>query len=248
MLLGSYTGGMDIRGSVVVVTGASSGIGEAVARHLHGRGATVVLGARRQDRLDALAGALGDRALALATDVRSRPAVADLVALAVERCGRLDVIINNAGVGPIGPLDELATDDWEAMVDVNLKGVLWGIAAALPVFRAQGSGHVVTVGSTAGYKTVPLQAVYSATKTAVRALMDGLRQEIGPDLRATLVSPGATRTGFGSDASPAVRAAMERYADIGMAPEALARAVAYALEQPANVDVGEIVVRSTAQA
>lgn len=248
MLRVSYTGVVEIKGSVVVVTGASSGIGEAIARHLHSRGATVVLGARRQDRLDVLVSTLGGRSVAQVTDVRNREDVAALVALGHEQGGHLDAIVNNAGVGPIGPLDELATDDWEAMVDVNLKGVLWGIAAALPIFREQGSGHIVTIGSTAGYKTVPLQAVYSATKTAVRALMDGLRQEIGPDLRATLISPGATRTDFGADASPAVQAAMQKYAEMGMNPDAVARAVAYALEQPTNIDVGEIVIRSTAQA
>ena len=237
---------------VVAVTGASSGIGEATARLLAARGARVVLGARRTERLDAVVGAIreaGGEAVAVRVDVTRRADLAELVRVAQERFGALDVLVANAGVGPISPLDELRVDDWDAMVDVNLKGVLHGVAAALPVFRAQGRGHFVTVVSTSGLRIVPDQVVYAATKNAVRTLSEGLRQEAGPHLRVTAVSPGATRTDFG-EASPSA-ATRERTAamvrEIGMDPAAVARAIAFAIEQPADVDVSEIVVRPTAQ-
>lgn len=238
-----------IEGKVVAITGASSGIGEATAVELAARGAKLVLGARREDRLAALADRLGDAAH-LRVDVRRRTDVADLVALAGKRFGRLDVLVGNAGVMPISPLDELRVDDWEAMVDVNIKGVLHGIAAALPVFREQGAGHFVNVASTAGFRVVPAMAVYAGTKFAVRAISEGLRQEAGDKLRVTIISPGMTRTNFVDTMStPYMR---ERLADsvdaIGMPAGAVARAIAYAIEQPAGVDVGEVVIRPTAQA
>jgi NADP-dependent 3-hydroxy acid dehydrogenase YdfG len=178
-----------------------------------------------------------------------RTDVAGLVALAQERHGRLDVILNNAGIGPISPLDELRVEEWEAMLDVNVKGVLYGIAAALPVFRAQGSGHVITTASTAAHRIVPSMAVYAATKTAVRVISEGLRQEAGANLRVTVVTPGMTRTDFANDiTSPAILARIAAAkADVGIAPDAIARAVAYAIEQPEDVDVGEVIVRPTAQ-
>jgi NADP-dependent 3-hydroxy acid dehydrogenase YdfG len=241
-----------IDGKVVTITGASSGIGEASAVLLAERGARLVLGARRTERLDALAGRLGDLGADVATartDVRHRNDVADLVALARTRFGRLDVLINNAGIGPISPLGELRVEDWENMIDVNVKGVLYGIAAALPVFREQGSGHVVTIASTAGFKTVPHQAVYSATKFAVRAISEGLRQEAGDALRVTVVSPGVIRTEFVDHVpSPEARARVMSARDtFAISPDAIARAIAFAVEQPADVDVNEIVVRPTAQ-
>jgi NADP-dependent 3-hydroxy acid dehydrogenase YdfG len=241
-----------IEGKVVAITGAGSGIGEATALLLAERGAKVVLGARRADRLEAVVAriaAAGGDATFTVTDVTRRADVAALVALAQERHGRLDVILNNAGIGPISPLDELRVEEWEAMLDVNVKGVLYGIAAALPVFRAQGSGHVITTASTAAHRIVPSMAVYAATKTAVRVISEGLRQEAGANLRVTVVTPGMTRTDFANDiTSPAILAQItSAKADVGIPPDAIARAVAYAIEQPDDVDVGEIIVRPTAQ-
>ena len=234
-----------IEGRVIAITGASSGIGEAAAVLLAERGARLVLGARREDRLGALAARTG--AVFARTDVTRREDLHALVALAQERYGRLDVLINNAGIGPISPLDDLRVDEWEAMVDVNVKGVLHGIAAALPVFRAQGSGHFV---NTASHTIRPAMAVYSATKLAVRAISEGLRQEAGPSLRVTVITPGMTDTQFASDISnPEVRAQIAASkTDFGMPPAAIAHAMAYAIGQPPEVDVGEVIVRPTAQA
>ena len=178
------------------------------------------------------------------TDVRRRDDLSDLVALAVTQYGKLDVLVNNAGVMPISPLDDLRVEDWEDMVDVNIKGVLYGIAAALPVFREQGFGHFVNTASTAGHRTVPNQSVYSGTKFAVRAISEGLRQEAGDSLRVTIISPGYTRTNFADAVTSPEMKAQLRFA---MPPEAIARAIAFAIEQPADIDVGEIVVRPTAQ-
>jgi NADP-dependent 3-hydroxy acid dehydrogenase YdfG len=241
-----------INGKVVAITGASSGIGEATALLLAERGAKVVIGARRSDRLKALAASIvnvgGDAAHAR-TDVRRRDDLSGLVTLACERYGKLDVLVSNAGVMPISPLDDLRVEDWEAMIDINLKGVLYGIAAALPVFRGQGSGHFVNIASTAGLRIVPNQAVYAGTKLAVRALSEGLRQEAGDKLRVTIVSPGMTRTDFAeSVTSPEMQARLAESRDkIAMPPEAVARAIAFAIEQPVDVDVSEIVIRPTAQ-
>ena len=187
------------RGKVVAITGASGGIGEATALMLAERGAKVVLGARRAVRLEALAAriaAAGGEAATAATDVTQRADLENLVALAMQRFGRLDVLVSNAGIGPISPFDDLKVEDWEAMIDVNIKGVLYGIAAALPLFRRQGSGHFVHVISTAGIRIVPLQGVYAATKNAVRTLTEALRQEAGETLRVTSVSPGFVHTDF----------------------------------------------------
>jgi NADP-dependent 3-hydroxy acid dehydrogenase YdfG len=242
-----------IEGKVVAITGASSGIGAATAELLAGQGARVVLGARRLERLAAVAGRIADRggqAAHQATDVRRRADVAGLAALAQERFGRLDVMVSNVGVGLVSPLDALRVDDWDEMIDTNIKGVLYGIAAALPVFRRQQAGQFVHVASTAAYKTVPAQAVYSGTKVAVRAISEGLRQEAGEHLRVTIVSPGFTRTDFVHGAAdPDVRAQFIEARDrMAIAPEAVARAIAFAISQPADVDVNEIVVRPTAQA
>ncbi|WP_432586901.1 SDR family oxidoreductase [Streptomyces sp. HD1123-B1] len=241
-----------IDGKVVAVTGASSGIGEATALLLAERGARLVLGARRTERLTELVARIegaGGTAVALRTDVTRRDDVRALVALAGERYGRLDVLVGNAGVGTISPLDDLRVDEWDTMVDVNIKGVLHGIGAALPVFRAQGSGHFITTASTAAFRVVPTMAVYAATKFAVRALCEGLRQEAGDSLRVTTVSPGMVATDF-VDASTNERA-REQVAEvrdrIAIPPEAIAEAIAYAIGQPATVDVNEIVVRPTAQ-
>ena len=244
---------MTIDGKVVAVTGASSGIGEATALLLAERGAKLVLGARNPDGLDAVAARLsatGGDAIAKVTDVSCREDLTEFVALAAETYGQLDVLVSNAGIMPVSQFDELRVDDWEAMVDVNLKGVLFGIAAALPVFRRQGFGHFVNIASTAAFRVTPGQSVYAGTKLAVRAISEGLRQEAGENLRVTIVSPGMTLTNFAeSIADEAARAELERRRDdIAMPPNAVARAIAFAIDQPADIDIGEVVVRSTAQA
>jgi len=241
-----------IEDKVVAITGASSGIGAATARLLAARGAKVVLGARSADRLGALVARItedGGAAAHIVTDVRRRGDLSALVAFAGERFGRLDVLVNNAGIGPISRIDDLCVDDWDEMIDVNLKGTLYGIAAALPVFRRQGCGHVVNVISTSGLKIVPLQGVYAATKNAVRTLSEALRQETVEGLRVTNVSPGMVRTGFAdSMTDPAMKAAInERMDRMAISPEAIARAIAFAIEQPADVEVGDIVIRPTVQ-
>ena len=243
---------MGIDGKVVAITGASSGIGAATARLLAERGAKVVAGARRVDRLKALADDIaqagGELAYAV-TDVTQRQDLTNLVGVACERFGRLDVLVSNAGIGPISRFDDLRVDDWEEMIDVNIKGVLYGIAAALPVFRRQGSGHFVNIISTAGLKIVPMQGVYAATKNAVRTICEALRQEAGDKLRVTGISPGFVATDFaGSMSDPEMKAAViERMGKIAIPPDAIARGVAFAIEQPADVDVGDIVIRPTAQ-
>ncbi|MEU8553568.1 SDR family oxidoreductase [Streptomyces anthocyanicus] len=241
-----------IEGKVVAITGASGGIGEASALLLAERGAKVVLGARRPGRLADLAlriGRSGGEAAWIRTDVTRREDVAALVALARERFGRLDVLVGNAGVGLISPLDELRVEDWERMIDVNLKGVLYGIAEALPVFREQGSGHFVNIVSTAGLRISPLMSVYAGTKNAVRTVSEGLRQEAGDSLRVTVVSPGFVHTDFADGIPDAgARAQILDTRDrVAIPPQAVARAVAFAVEQPDGVDVGDIVVRPTAQ-
>jgi NADP-dependent 3-hydroxy acid dehydrogenase YdfG len=231
-----------IEGKVVAVTGASTGIGAATAELLASRGAKLVLGARGADRLAAVADRTG--AAHLPVDVRRREDVADLVSLARKRFGRLDVLVNNAGVMPVSLLDNLRVDDWDAMIDVNIKGVLHGIAAALPVFRTQGGGQFVNIASTAGFIVRPTMAVYAGTKFAVRAISEGLRQEVGDKVRVTIVSPGMTDTHSDTITDPDVLARMSEYA---MPPDAVARAIAYAVEQPDDVDVSEVVIRPTAQ-
>lgn len=242
-----------IEGKVVVITGASSGIGEATALHLAEHGATVVLGARRPERLAALCERIaskGGTASYRVTDVKRREDVSQLVELAIEQHGKLDVMLNNAGIAPISLLDELRVEDWENMIDVNVKGVLYGIAAALPIFRRQGFGHFINTLSTAGLRIVPTMAVYAGSKNAVRAISEGLRQEAGDKLRVTTISPGYVHTELPSSMSDPVarekgRAAMEKMA---IPAAAIADAIAFAIGQPDNVDVGEIVVRPTAQA
>jgi NADP-dependent 3-hydroxy acid dehydrogenase YdfG len=239
-----------IEGKVVAITGAGSGIGEATALLLASRGAKLMLGARRRNRLEALVArieASGGTAAWTAADVCRRADLSDLVEHACERYGGLDVLVSNAGVGPISPFDELRVEDWDRMIDVNFRGVLYGIAAALPVFRTQGRGQFVNVVSTAGLRIVPHQAVYAATKNAVRTVSEGLRQEAGADLRVAMVSPGYVSTEFAdSVTSPTVRAQVQAV-DFSLSPDDVARAVVFAIEQPSNVDVGDIVVRPTAQ-
>ena len=239
-------------GKVVAITGAGSGIGKATALLLAERGAKVVLGARRADRLEAVAKQIeagGGEAAYVPIDVKRRDDLSSLVALACDRFGKLDVLVSNAGIGPVSLLDELRVDDWDEMIDINVKGVLYGIAAALPVFRKQGFGQFVNIASTAGLITKPTMAVYSGTKFAVRAISEGLRQEAGDKLRVTIITPGFVKTDFAdSMTNPEMKAqivgTMEKMA---ISPDAIARAIVFAIEQPADVDVGEIVVRPTAQ-
>ena len=243
---------MGIEGKVVVITGASSGIGRTTAKLLAERGAFVVLGARNEAALAACVDeivAAGGKAALKVTDVRNRGDLEALVAFAIERGGKLDAIVNNAGIGPISRFDALRVEDWDAMIDVNLRGTLYGIAAALPVFARQGSGHVINVISTAGIKILPTMGVYAATKNAVRTATEALRQEAGPNLRVTEVSPGMVATNFGDSITDlGVKEAIgKQLSAIAIPPAAIARGVLFALEQPPEVDVGSIVIRPTAQ-
>ena len=243
----------NIAGKVIVITGASSGLGEAAARHLSAAGATVVLGARRTDRLDIIAkelGARGGKVLALATDVTRRDDVKRLVDAAVEKFGRVDVMLNNAGLMPHSPLDRLKVDEWERMIDVNIKGVLYGIAAALFHMKRQKSGHIVNVSSVAGHKVTPAGAVYAATKHAVRALSEGLRQEVKPyNIRTTIISPGAMATELPNTISEEdiSKGIHDFYNEYAIPADSFARAVAFAISQPDDVDNNEIVFRPTRQ-
>jgi NADP-dependent 3-hydroxy acid dehydrogenase YdfG len=242
-----------IEGKVVAITGASSGIGEATARLLAERGAKVVLGARRAERLDDIAGEIrehGGKAVTCRVDVVTRADLERLVATAVDHFGRLDVLISNAGISKIGAISELDVDGWSAMIDVNLRGVLHGFAAALPIFRRQGRGHFVTTVSTAGLKIVPTMAVYAATKNAVRTIMEGLRQESTDGaVRTTSVSPGFVDTELDSSIDDdALRQQIRRtMTDFGIAPTAVARAIAFAIEQPDDIEIGDITIRPTVQ-
>jgi NADP-dependent 3-hydroxy acid dehydrogenase YdfG len=238
---------------VVAITGASSGIGAATALELATRGAAVVLGARRTDRLDALVARIraeGGRAEMLDVDVTRRADLERLVALAVTRFGRLDVLVGNAGVARTAPMAALDVDHWDAMIDVNLRGVLHGIAAALPVFRSQGHGHFVTTVSTSGLKIVPTQAVYAGTKNAVRTLLEALRQESTDGvLRTTSISPGYVHTELVDRIDdPETRDQAQRaMATLGISPDAVARAIAFAIEQPDDVEIGDMTIRSARQ-
>ena len=241
----------DVTGKVVAITGASSGIGEAAGRLLAAAGAKVILGARRADRLETIANEIrkSKGEVDIQTiDVTRREDLALFVKKAQDRFGRLDVLIGNAGLMPLSPLDDLRVDEWDRMIDVNIKGVLYGIAAALPVFRKQGSGHFITVSSVAGHRVAPTGAVYSGTKFAVRAISEGLRQEAGDKIRVTIISPGAVESELAETISnPEVKKRIEEYRKAAIPAEAIASAMAYAIGQPANVDVSEILIRPTAQ-
>jgi NADP-dependent 3-hydroxy acid dehydrogenase YdfG len=243
----------NIEGKVVVITGASSGNGEATARHLLGQGATVVLGARRVDRIRSLAEDItrkGGKALAVPTDVTQVDQVKRLVDQAVQAYGRIDVMINNAGLMPHSPLERLKIDDWDRMIDVNLKGVLYGIAAALPYMKQQKSGHIINVSSVAGHKVRPGSAVYAATKTAVLVISEGLRQEVKPyNIRTTVISPGAIATELpDSITEPDIADNVRKFVqEIALPAESFARAVAFAMSQPEDMDVNEILFRPTKQ-
>lgn len=240
----------NIGGKVVVITGASSGNGAATARLLARNGAKVVLGARRLDRLQALAKelSLGDAA-AVQTDVTQYEQVKHLVDHAVQTHGRIDVILNNAGLMPHSPLERLKIEDWERMIDVNLKGTLYGIAAALPHMIAQKSGHIINVSSVAGHKVRPGSAVYAATKTGVRVISEGLRMEVKPyNIRTTVLSPGALATELAESVTePDIRENVREALAIAMPAETFANMVAFAMSQPEDVDTNEILFRPTRQ-
>jgi NADP-dependent 3-hydroxy acid dehydrogenase YdfG len=243
----------NIAGKIVVITGASSRLGEATALHLAERGAAVVLGARRAERLEALVSEItrsGGKALAVATDVTDAAQVQRLVDAAVETYGRIDVMLNNAGLMPHSPLERRKIEDWDRTIDVNIKGVLYGIAAALPHMQRQKSGHFINVSSVAGHRVGPAGVVYSATKTAVRVISEGLRQEVKPwNLRTTIISPGAVDTELPQsvtepDVAEGIGQFYEQYA---IPADSFARAVAFAISQPEDVDINEILFRPTRQ-
>ncbi|MER7775371.1 SDR family oxidoreductase [Streptomyces sp. NPDC096191] len=237
---------------VVLVTGASSGIGEATAHRLAADGHRVFLGARRTDRLEKLAGRItaeGGTAAFRRLDVTDAADVRAFVSAAAERWGRVDVLVNNAGVMPLSPLAALKVDEWDRMIDVNVRGVLHGVAAALPVMRRQGGGHVVNIASVGAYEVVPTAAVYCATKFAVRALSEGLRQESDGSIRVSVVSPGVTESELADSISdPRAREDMETYRSVALPASAIADAIAFAVSRPAGVDVNEIVVRPAGSA
>lgn len=244
---------MTIQGKVVAITGAGRGIGRATALHLAARGARVVLGARSETELLDVAREIesaGGEAALRSTDVTRRTDLESLIRLGRDRFGRVDVIVNNAGIGPISRFDALRVEDWDAMIDVNLRGALYGIAAALPVFAQQGKGHVINVISTAGLKIVPTMGVYAATKNALRTATESLRQEAGAKLRVTEVSPGFIDTSFADSSitDPDVKAMINQQKErLAISPNAIARAIAFAIEQPEDVEIGSVVVRPTAQ-
>jgi len=243
----------NIDGKVIVITGASSGLGEAAARLLSSLGATVVLAARRADRIQALSHELslgGGRALAVTTDVAQFAQVQHLADTVIETYGRIDVLINNAGLMPLSPLDRRKVNDWDRMIDVNIKGVLYGIAAVLPTMQQQRSGHIINVSSVAGHKVRPGSTVYSATKTAVRVLSEGLRQEVKPyNIRTTVISPGAVDTELSASVTETDVAdnVKKFYAEVAIPADSFARAVAFAIGQPENIDINEILYRPTRQ-
>lgn len=235
-----------ISDKVVLITGASSGIGEASVRELAAAGARLFIGARRGDRLKALADELGDAVAWRELDVTDGEDFDAFADAAEARFGRIDVLVNNAGVMPLSPLAALKRDEWKRMIDVNIHGVLNGIAAVLPRFVAQKNGHIVNVASVGAHFVLPTGAVYCGTKYAVWAITEGLRQE-HDDIRATIISPGVTQTELGDDISdPAIAAALKGWRQKSLTPDAIARAIRYALEQPDGVDINEVIVRPTA--
>lgn len=241
-----------IKDKVVLITGGSSGIGAEVARLLASRGAKVAIGARRKEKLDEVVASIeaaGGTARAYSLDVTDKTQVEAVVAATVADFGKLDVLINNAGLMPIRAMSEVNTDEWDAMIDVNLKGTLYGIAAALPRFIAQESGHVINVSSVAGVKVfAPGGTVYSGTKFAVSAISEGLRQEVGDKIRVTSIAPGAVESDLKHTTSGSAKETVLEFYKQAIPAASVARAVAFAIEQPADVDINEIVMRPTSQA
>ncbi|MEG4999009.1 SDR family oxidoreductase [Microcoleus sp. B4-D4] len=241
----------EIQNKVVIITGASSGLGEATAKRLAASGAKLMLAARREDRLKELVDAIarsGGTATYLVTDVTDRAQVESLAQKTLSTYSRIDVLINNAGLMPLSPLDKIKVEEWDQMIDVNIKGVLYGIAAVLPTMRQQKSGHIINLSSVAGHKVFPGSAVYCATKFAVRAISEGLRLESNGEIRSTNISPGAVATELTTTISDEDTAAnMNALYEIAIDADAIARAIAYAIEQPADVDVNEMIIRPTKQ-
>ena len=243
----------NIENKVVVITGGSSGLGEAAARHLSSLGAKIILGARREDKLQAIVNdlkAVGGEADYLVTDVTIKSDVEALVQKAIDAFGRVDVMVNNAGLMAIAPMTALKVDEWERMIDINIKGVLYGVAAALPVFEKQESGHFINISSVAGVKVFsPGGTVYSGTKFAVRAISEGLRHEVGGNIRTTSIEPGVVESELkhGSSDQGSAAAVKELYENNAIPADSIARAIAYVIEQPADVDVNEIIIRPTVQ-
>ncbi|WP_372746622.1 SDR family oxidoreductase [Lutibacter sp.] len=241
----------NIAGKVVVITGGSSGLGEAIARYLAEKGAKIVIGARRIDKLEKVASEIkknGGAVEILRTDVTNADDVKALVKKAIDSFGKIDVMVNNAGIMPLAPLSALKIYEWDSMIDVNIKGVLYGIAAALPEFEKQKSGHFINLASVAGLKVSPGGAVYSGTKYAVRAISEGLRQEVGKDIRTTILSPGLidSELQLGSSDEATSQFVQQVYKD-AIPAISIAKAVAYAIDQPADVDINELVIRPTIQ-
>lgn len=236
---------------VILITGASSGIGEGVARELGAAGAKVLLGARRLDRIEAVAAEIasaGGTAEVMALDVTDRTAVTDFAQIAVDTWGRIDVLVNNAGVMPLSPLAAGKHDEWERMIDVNIKGVLWGIGAVLPQMERQGSGQIINIASIGALYVVPTGAVYCATKFAVRAISDGLRQE-SDKIRVTCVNPGVVESELASTIThEETMAVMDKFRAIALQPADIARAVRQVIEAPDSVDTTEITIRPTTSA
>lgn len=240
------------KGKVIAITGASSGIGKAIAETLAANGARLVLGARRKERLEELVQKItlqGGDAAYVVTDVRQRDDAVQLVAHALRLFGRLDVMINNAGVSQLSLIEDLDVAGWEEMIDVNLKGTLYGIAAAIPVFKQQGSGHFINIISTSGLKIVPMQGVYAGVKNAVRTIAEAMRQESGGRWRVTGISPGVVQTELANGIrNPVMReAVLNNMQSLAIAPEDIANAVLYAIGQPPDVEIGDIVIRPSAQ-
>lgn len=244
----------NIKGKVVIITGASSGIGEATAKHLAARGAIIIAAARRKERLDELVKEIkqsGGQAEAYKTDVTRLTDIESLVSGVIDAYDKVDVLINNAGIMPLSRIEELQYNDWDRMIDTNIKGVLYGMGAVLPQMKKQKSGHIINVASVAGHR-VPIgsgSAVYSATKFAVRAISEGFRQEVKPyNIRTTIISPGAIATELPDTVTDkTIKESMRALLSIAISPDSIARAIAYAIEQPEDFDVNEILLRPTAQ-
>ncbi|MFT9220802.1 SDR family oxidoreductase [Gluconobacter oxydans] len=242
----------NIAGKVVLITGGSSGLGEATARYLAAQGAKVAIAARRRDRLDEIVSELtaqGQTARAYTLDVTKCSEVEETVAAVTRDFGRLDVLVNNAGLMAIAPIQKLMVDEWDRMIDINIKGVLYGVAAALPVFEKQKSGHVINLSSVAGLKVfAPGGTVYSGTKFAVRAISEGLRQEAGNTFRVTSIEPGAVQSELKSGSGDTdSRKTVEEFYKMAIPADSVARAIAFAISQPDDVDINEIVLRPTRQ-
>lgn len=242
----------NIKGKAIAITGASSGMGKAIAIELAKNGAKVVLGARRTEQLQQLVEEIkstGGEATCTTIDVKNKADLVRLVNTAVEHYGKLDVIVNNAGVSQLSRIDELDIDGWEEMIDINLKGVLYGMAAAIPVFKQQQSGHIVNIISTSGIKIVPMQGVYAGTKNAIRTIAEAFRQESDGSIRITGISPGVVKTDFAEniknqEMKTAILKNMEQFA---ISPNAIANAVIYAISQPDDVEIGDIIIRPSKQ-